>query len=161
MGRRRLTIAGLLGLILVLGLIFAGLRSASNDAFKSIYSLTFLALVLAAIAARYRGAFWHGFAVAGWAYFVFGFGPWIGRPTSFEGPNAVNRNLVSTVVLEVVTGTMARIDFQTSGNQGMAGMTDFWLRQANRDGIGHCALTILFAYGGGWVARALARRPRD
>jgi hypothetical protein len=54
----RFTIAKLLGVVLFFGVVLAGLRSGSNDWFKAIYSLTFSLQVYAAIAARYRGAFW-------------------------------------------------------------------------------------------------------
>src|SRR5262245_25907390 len=100
----RLTIAWLLAAIVVLGILFAGLRSGSNDWFKVIYTATFITLVYAAITARYRGAFWYGFAVAGWAYFLIGFGPRIGSPPGSEPLHAVNRNIVTSVVLEIVSG---------------------------------------------------------
>jgi hypothetical protein len=152
----RFTIARLLGLILFFGVVLAGLRSGSNDWFKSSYSLTFLMLVYAAIAARYRGAFWYGFAIAGWAYFVVGFGPWIGSPSGSPPPGAVNRNLVSSVVLEIVSDTMSRRDSPAwSTGPGRNLTRIIW---ANRGGIAHCALTILFAFAGGLVSRALARR---
>jgi hypothetical protein len=64
-------------------------------------------LVYAAIAARYRGAFWYGFAIAGWTYFVIAFGPWIGSPPGSEPLRAVNRNLVSSVILEIVSGALS------------------------------------------------------
>ncbi len=46
----RLTIARLLGAIVVFGIFYAGLPSGSNDWFKLIYTLTFIAMVYAAIA---------------------------------------------------------------------------------------------------------------
>src|SRR4051812_23788071 len=110
MPRGRFTIGKLLGVITFCGILLAGLSSGSNDWFKSIYTLTFLTLVYAAIAARYRGPSWYGFAVAGWAYFVVGFGPWIGSPPGSEPLRAVNRNLDTAVVLEIVSGTMMRRD---------------------------------------------------
>ncbi len=77
MERYRISIAGALGAVLYSALVLAAIKSGSNDWFKLIYSLTFVVLLYAAIAARYRGPFWHGFAVVGWAYFVVGFGAWI------------------------------------------------------------------------------------
>ena len=150
--RHRFTIAGLLVSILFFAIVFAGLRSGSNDWCKLIYSFTFVTLVYAAIAARYRGAFWYGFAVAGWAYFIVAFGPWIGvQPVS----EPVNRSLITSFVHEVVVAELARRDpppFAT-------GFDD--VLKANREGIFHCALTVLFALLGGSVARVLARpRPQ-
>jgi hypothetical protein len=150
--RHRFTIAGLLVSILFFAIVFAGLRSGSNDWCKLIYSFTFVTLVYAAIAARYRSAFWYGFAVAGWAYFIVAFGPWIGVPPVSE---PVNRSLITSFVHEVVVGELARSDpppFAT-------GFDD--VLKANREGIFHCALTVLFALLGGSVARVLARpRPQ-
>lgn len=159
MRQGRPTIARLLGAVAFSGIVFAGLRSGSNDWFKLIYSLTFATLVHAAIAARHRGAFWHGFAIAGWAYFLVGFGPWIDSPPG-RALRGVNRNLVTSVVLEIVSGTMSRGDLPAVVVGGPPGSTMiFDLRWANRDGIVHSALTILFACLGGSVSRALARRP--
>lgn len=149
----RFTISRLLGLILVLGLVLAGLRSGSNAWFKSIYSLTFIILICAAIAARRRGAFWHGFAVAGWLYFVIGFGPWIGSPS----PGTVNRNLVTSMITDVVTDAFSQPDSEGGGRSGPFVLMIVDGNRANRDGIVHCALTILFGCVGGLAARRLAR----
>lgn len=167
MQKRRLTIARLLGVILFCGIIFAGLRSGSTDWFKSIYSLTFLILVYAGIAARYRRAFWYGFAVAGWAYFVIGFGPWVGSSfptgahasmvwTGTRPPGEVNTELLSSLALDFVAGLMARQDSAVLESGLLIGPSLDQLRWENRDGIGHCVLTILFGFAGGWVARRLA-----
>jgi hypothetical protein len=94
MNRGRMTIGRLLLAIMFFGVIFAGLRSGSNDWFKLNYTLTFISLVYAAIATRYRGVFWYGFAVAGWAYFIVGFGPWIGSPPGSEPLETRSRTIV-------------------------------------------------------------------
>lgn len=158
MRKGRLTIARLLGVILFFGVILAGLRSGSNDWFKSIYTLTFILLVYAGIAARYRGAFWYGFAVAGWAYFVVGFGPWINSPAGSPPPGTVNRNLISSVILEVVTGSMPSSDSAVTYTAGgPTGIVWFQKQSDNRNGIGHCALTILFGFVVGLVTRRHAK----
>jgi hypothetical protein len=153
----RITIASLLGVVLFFGIVFARLRSGSNDWFKLIYTLTFLTLVYAAIATRYRGPFWYGFAIAGWAYFMIGFGPWIGSPPGSEPLRAVNRNLVTSVILEIVSGALFRDDVPPPG-PALFPMMVSQMHSANRDGMGHCTLTILFAVAGGFVSRALSRR---
>jgi hypothetical protein len=162
MRRSRFTIARLLGAIVILSLFFAGLRSGSNDWFKLIYTLVFLALVYAAIAARYRGPFWYGFAVAGWSYFLIGFGPWIGTHAGGEPLHGVNRNIVTAVVLEIMTAIMFRLDVMASGDSvpvnDVASMMVLKLREANREGITHGALTILFALAGGWLSRRIAKQ---
>ena len=155
----RFTIARLLVAIMFFGIVFGGLRSGSNDWFKLIYTSTFITLVYGAIAARFRGAFWYGFAIAGWAYFLIGFGPWIGSPPGSEPLQAVNRNIVTSVVLEIVSGTMSGSDLAPPGPGGPATNMILQMHWANRDGICHSALTLLFAFVGGSVSRVVARRP--
>jgi hypothetical protein len=80
MGRHRFPIAALMAGVVFLALSLAVLRSGSFVWFRVSYAVTFLALLLAIIAARYlpggEGAFWLGFAVFGWGYFLIGIGPW-------------------------------------------------------------------------------------
>ena len=70
--------------VVVLALGLAVLRSGSFAWFRACYALTLLALLVAIIGARYRpggkGAFWFGFAVFGWGYFLIGIGPWTEWP---------------------------------------------------------------------------------
>ncbi|MHC5540184.1 hypothetical protein ACYOEI_18345 [Singulisphaera rosea] len=155
-GRR--TIAGLIGIILSCGIVLAGLRSGSNDWFKLIYTSTFLLLVYAAITARYRDAFRHGFAIAGWAYFLVGFGPWIAATRESPTSHAVNRNIATSVVLEIMSGTISISDSPPPNPPTALTEMMTRLRRANRDGIGHCVLTISFAGMGGIVSRRAARR---
>jgi hypothetical protein len=159
MGHGRLTITRLLIAIVFFGIVLAGLRSGSNDWFKLIYTLTFVTLIYSAIAARYRGAFWHGFAVTGWAYFIVAFGPWIGSPPGSESLRVVNRNILTSVILELVSGTMSAIDAASPGAGGMPKNMIDQMHWANRDGICHSALTLVFATLGGLVSRIVARRP--
>jgi hypothetical protein len=80
MGRHRFPIAVLMAGVLFLALGLTVLRSGSFVWFRVFYAATLLALLLAIIAARYRpvreGAFWFGYAVFGWGYFLIGIGPW-------------------------------------------------------------------------------------
>ena len=131
MRRGRITIGRLLVAIMFFGVIFAGLRSGSNDWFTVIYTLTFISLVYAAIAARYRGVFWYGFAVAGWAYFIVGFAPWIGSPPGSEPLRAVNRNIVTSVVLEIVSGTLYTSEIPPAGTGGPAANIVHQMHSAN------------------------------
>jgi hypothetical protein len=161
MKRSQFTISRLLAVIGACGIVLAGLQSGSNDWFKLIYTLTFLSLVYAAIAARYWPPFWFGAAIAGWAYFLIGFGPWIGSPPGSEPLHAVNRNIITSVILESVSGMIGASDRAQAGTgvgtMGAGAIMIHKLRSANRDGIMHCALTVLFACGGGLIAKRLAR----
>lgn len=158
MRKSRVTIASLLGLILLCGIFLAGLRSGSNDWVKLTYSLTFLSLVYAAIAARYRGAFWYGFAVAGWAYFVIGFGPWINTPLESTPPPALNANLLTSVVLQSMANALSENDSPMTFRIGALTARMVSINDANRIGIGHCALTMVFGLAGGLVAKFLVRQ---
>jgi hypothetical protein len=165
MPKSRMTIASLLGLIAIVAMILTALRSGSNDWFKLNYTLVFLTLVYAAIAARYRGPFWYGFAIAGWAYFLIAFGPWIGTQQVGHPQHAVNRNIVTSLFLEIVSAIMDRIDAisHAEGTPPVDSVSMMManLRSANRDGICHCSLTLLFACLGGFVSRTLAKRERE
>ncbi|WP_165075633.1 hypothetical protein [Paludisphaera rhizosphaerae] len=151
----RPTIAGIMVLVGLCGAFLAGMQSGSNDWFKLIYTLTFLGLIYAAIAARRRESPWHGVAVAGWAYFVIGFGPWIAGPRTV-GPGEVNRNLVSSFLIEVCVESVGRFD-PPRAKPGAVPILVLENRRANRNGVAHCALTCLFALGGGLVSRHMAR----
>jgi hypothetical protein len=161
MPRTHLTIASLLLVVVFFGVVFAGLRTASDGWLKLVYMLTFMALVYAAIAARYRSAFWYGFAVAGWAYFLIGCHPWI-TTASFTQPRYLaNQGILTSVVIETVSVLL-------SGREPFA-MVPVWDRSFREPSaletsasiraiICHCSLTIPFALVGGLVAGAMARR---
>lgn len=77
MRRARPTVAVIMGGVVVLALAFAAIRSGSFLVVRVVYGLTYLSLLLAVIAARYRpgraGRFWFGFAVFGWSVVLTGF----------------------------------------------------------------------------------------
>jgi hypothetical protein len=66
--------------IAVLAVGLAAWLSGSFAWFTALYGVTIFALLMATVAARYRpathGAFWFGFAVFGWGYFLIGISPW-------------------------------------------------------------------------------------
>jgi hypothetical protein len=71
---------------------------------SALYTFTMVLLLVAVIAARYRRgnekAFWFGFAVFGWGFFLLGYGPWrtaTSDPTEQRVP--LNRNLVTSKVI--------------------------------------------------------------
>src|SRR4051794_36572493 len=78
----RLSLSGLMVVIAILAAEFAAMRSGSQLWFSTIYSITLLVLLVATLAARFRRggarAFWFGFALFGWAYFLMALGPWSG-----------------------------------------------------------------------------------
>ncbi|WP_435008827.1 hypothetical protein P12x_000076 [Tundrisphaera lichenicola] len=98
MRRFRMSIAGLLGLVALMGVAIAALTHPSPLAGNAYYTITLAALIIAVLAAVYhRGgkrAFWVGFSTCGWAYFLLVFGPaWV---------QPYGQNLVTTTLLDIV-----------------------------------------------------------
>ncbi len=158
MVRFRVSVAGLLLAVLFSGLVFAALRSGSDVWLRAIYTLTAATLLFAGIAARYRGVFWHGFAVAGLGYFVIGFGPWIGGAPGSEG-RGLNPNLGTVALVNLVVEAVIPPDRPPPGHSSEYYVTRE-SQKANLRGITHSALTVILAVGGGTVARALAAGAR-
>ena len=158
MVRFRVSLAGLLLAVFYAGLVFAALRSGSDAWTRSIYTITAGLLLFAGIAARHRGVFWHGFAVAGIGYFVIGFGPWIAGPPGSEG-RGLNRNLSTVVLVDAVVEAVAPPDQPPPGHNSGYYLTRE-SQKANLRGIIHSAFTVILAASGGAVARALAASAR-
>jgi hypothetical protein len=149
----------LLGLVLGCAVFLAALRTGTSLWFKALYSLVFTLLVYAAVAARYRGAYWYGFAVAGWAYFLLGYGPWFAAGPDHHPNRLVNRNLISSVLLEVVSHGIEDAPGPTPLGSDPASIFVPWEdRVANRNGVLHTGLTLVFAALGGVAGREIARR---
>ena len=158
MGRFRVSLAGLLLAVFYVGLVFAALRSGSDAWMRSIYTLTAALLGFAGIAAKYRGVFWHGFAVVGVGYFVIGFGPWIAAAPGGEG-RGLNRNLSTVVLIDSVVDAVIPADSPPPGHNSGYYLTRE-SQKANLRGITHSAMALILATGGGLVARALTASAR-
>src|SRR4051794_21139309 len=80
MGWLRVSILGMMAIIVATAMAFAALRSASDLWFSTTSTFCTVLLLVALIAARFRRgserAFWFGFAVFGWGFFRLGLGPW-------------------------------------------------------------------------------------
>jgi hypothetical protein len=154
--RLRLSIAGLMVLVLFLGIWLAAMRSGSGLWLQVSWTLTASVLVTATIAARYRGAFWYGFAIAGWGYFLLGSVAWIGLENSqFPGAGTLNRMLVSADLVVYLCSYVP--GFRTEGFSSALEME----RCRNIEVICHSMLTLLFAPAGGMIARLIASQNRD
>ncbi len=158
MVRFRVSLAALLLAVFYSGLIFAALRSGSESWARSIYTITAAVLIFATIAAKHRGVFWHGFAVAGAAYFLIGFGPWIPGAPGSEG-RGLNRNLSTAVVIDAAVDAVIPPDQPPPGHNSSYYL-DRESQKANLRGIVHSALTMVLATFGGAGARALAAGAR-
>ena len=78
MVRIRYSIARLLGVVALTAIVFESFRSVDSASFevwlKILYTTTVCVLTMAAILAKFYGAFWYGFMVTEWAYFIVGVG---------------------------------------------------------------------------------------
>lgn len=76
MKRFRVSVAGLMGIVLLAGVAFAALRNPTLLWANAFFSLYLALLTLAILGAWYRRAFWKGFLVFGGTYFLLNFAPW-------------------------------------------------------------------------------------
>lgn len=151
MNRFRFSIASVLMAVVYIAILFAALKSGSNDWFKLVYTATFVMLLYGGIAARYRGPFWYGFAVVGWAFFLVGFGGWVDNPYPGRSGRVINRNLISAIIPEIISGSLNQPADSTKASSTMR--QNEW---ANRDGVCHSGLTLIFGILGGLTARRVA-----
>ena len=74
MRRFQFTIAGLLGVVVFLGIGLAALRAASDAWDAAPFGVTLMALLISVLLAVHRTdvrrAYWVGFALFGWAYLL-------------------------------------------------------------------------------------------
>lgn len=155
----RLTLAGQIGVIVVVAVGFAALRSGSLGWYRTIYSLTILALAVAALAARYRGPFWRGFAVVGWGYFLLGMGPWFIR-MEMGGPSvSLNHDLLTSVwIKQLSEHAIAVSDTMPATPEGMAIRAERIRRIGYTTAIAHSLFSLLVATIGGIAAARLEAR---
>ena len=154
--RLRLSIAGLMALVLFLGFWFAAMRSGSDLWLRISWTLTASVLLAALILARYRGAFWYGFAAVGWGYFLLGSVAWVGLPYGQSpGLGTLNRMLLSSDLADYLCSFVPEI--RTEGFSAASEIE----RCRNIELTCHSMLTLLFAPVGGIFARLIAAQSCD
>ena len=83
MAHLRISVAGMMVLLLGLGLILASLRSSSGAAAAAVLLVTQATLAFAVLAVVYRAeegrAFWLGFSLFGWGYMALTWESWLGQ----------------------------------------------------------------------------------
>jgi hypothetical protein len=111
MGHLRLSIAGLMGLVALVAVEVAGLRSAEDGWVDVCRLLTATALVFATFLARDRrdeeAAFWFGFAVLGWASFVLVLDALTARRSSESIISLLPRFVLQAIVDRTTTNSYA------------------------------------------------------
>jgi hypothetical protein len=187
MPKLRFNIAGLLVVILVLGVGFAALRESSDLWESGLFTAMIGILLVSVLLAIYRKgltrAFWLGFALFGWSYLVLAVVP------------AINARLITTKVLAYLDSVMElrgtsavgvlysdawsqnrqvqsavfgwRSQQRVANGQGQEWIVDaspgqlvvaFRGSSANFIRIGHSLLALLIAWLGGLLARGLFQR---
>ncbi len=179
--RYRFSIRGIMAVIVLFAGAFAALRYPSRFWANAWFSLALGAVTLAipaAIAGIGRDrAFWTGFAVCGWVYFVMSLAPWFYQETSYQ--------LLTTTILDIASPYIVQkeylvrayvVGFNPPNAFGeptpwqVWNLPDFSLGQRTRMGytvlqspviylrIGHSAFCLLMAFVGGETARYLHSR---
>jgi hypothetical protein len=144
--RLQLTIARLMGLVLFLGFWFAAMRSGSHLWLRVSWTLTASVLLASLILARYRGAFWYGFAIVGWGYFLLGQSP---------GDGTLNPWFLSSDLVEYLCSFVPQYRIV-----GLADALEIE-RSRNIEIICHSMLALIAASVGGLFALLIAARCRD
>jgi hypothetical protein len=151
---RGVAVSGVMALILFTTLGLAGFRSGSEEWFRSLYTMTIIAMLWCALAAKFtRGpgsAFWYGAALFGGSYLILGFGlgPRLATElTDWDDEQLLNGFLLTTPLLKrlfILTAHYSRFD--DVGRYGFS------------IAIGHLLVTWLFAAAGGSTACILESR---
>jgi hypothetical protein len=170
MPRYRISLAGSLGIVAVIAMGLAGMRSASSLWTTAAATVTLALLLSAVIAARLLDgpdrAFWAGFALFGWSYLVLVNWDWIGGQFGHD---------LTAGLSDVAEAMFAKVDVPAPPGRGATNLpastgfvvisTEEYLGQArarqiklgNFVQIGRMFLALLFGLLGGWIARAIAR----
>jgi hypothetical protein len=153
--RLRISIRGLMALVLLFGIGFAAMQSGSDLCSRGAYTLTVCVLLAATIMARYRGAFWYGFAVAGWGYFLLGSATWSGPANRSPGQSTFNQTLLSSSLATYLCSYVP--GFRTEGFTGLLQAQ----RCRNIEVICHSMLALIVASVGGLFARLIVAWDRE
>lgn len=158
----RNTLAGWIGIIALTAVGLASMRVASELWAQTVFTLTLVAVLAAAvIALTHRSAAWRGAAVFGLGFFLVTFGPGSADTSPMLASNAV----VDILIFQLSTGanepppaplSAPRNDKQEKGDRPRNPVGDFNVRQENSRKIGQCAVVLLASLAGGLVGRAFA-----
>ncbi len=151
----------ILAMILVIAAIamaFTALRSASKVWYGAFYTFTTFLLLMAALAARYRRgyerAFWFGFGVFGWGFFLLGYRPWLNAFADLDEDTnaALNSNLLTSRVIVFLLPHLRRA---TNDLGAVDDITQTTI------GIAHLLMTLVVAIAGGLIAILVRRGSRQ
>ncbi len=183
MPRYRFSIRGMMIVILLLAMAFAGLRTPTRLWANVWYSMTLfgiaIAIPLAVAEHEGRRLFWIGFAVCGWVYFLIALAPWIEEQTGYRLATTTVLDVISPNVLD--TKYLARIYIQTMQPPSSPtrptpwqvwNLTEYPMAPVWRHGyaelhapllyfrVGHSAFCLILAMLGGELTRYIGTRNR-
>jgi hypothetical protein len=172
MPRLRISMASLLGIVAVIALGLAGIRSASSLWTTAAATVT-LALLLASILAAWLlagvdRAFWAGFALFGWTYLLLVNWDWVGGQFGHDLTAGLS-DLAESMFAEpvpIVPATPVAPPLLTVPAPRPAPPASSYLEEVrqrqikigNFVQIGRLTLALLFGLLGGFIATVLARR---
>jgi hypothetical protein len=162
MKRIRISMLGLMGIVLVAGLLFAILRAESGMVQNSDQGwanaagyFSFIVLVMATYRARYRngteGDWWFGFALGGWSYYL------LSADMLFSGD--VTHQWMGLV--EPTHKPMSLIASLPHRIVDLFPNADIWVYRAYQARIAQAFLVLFAAIVGGFVSLALSWRRRS
>jgi hypothetical protein len=151
----------ILAVILVIAafaMAFAALRSSSKIWYGALYTFTTFLLLTAVLAARFRRgyerAFWFGFAVFGWGFFLLGYRPWMNAFEDVDevGNTTLNSNLLTSRVILFLLPHLRRTTDDLGAIHDITQTTI---------GIAHLLMTLVVAITGGLIAMLFRRGSRQ
>ena len=149
----RTTIPGLMIAVAISAVAITALRTASDLYLKMTYSAVTALLLFAIVAARYRrgnkGAFWFGFAVFGWGYFVLSS---VNNDynRNFDDPQArMNSNLITSNLICRLVPLIRKSTYEIDKIEHIT---------ENTIGVADLLVTLTIAMSGGLLAVLLRSR---
>jgi hypothetical protein len=156
MNPRGISIAGLAGIVIVLGTGMAALKSASvlwTNAASTVVLALFLSAVVGAIYLRGADrAYWVGFAVFGWGYLVLVNWTSLGGQFGHDLTGGLDDLAETVIPLEFIPATAL------PSPNAMEMLARRSVKLGNFVQIGRLVMALLFAVAGGIVTRSFALR---
>ncbi len=151
----RTTIPGLMIAVAICAVAITALRTASDLYLKMTYSAVTALLLFAIVAARFRrgnkSAFWFGFAVFGWGYFVLS-SVNNDYDRNFDDPQArMNSNLITSNLICRLVPLIRKTTYEIDKIEHIT---------ENTIGVADLLVTLTIALSGGFLAVLLRTRRR-
>ena len=157
MKRLQVPILAIVLVVAACAMAFTALRTASKLWYGALYTFTAFLLLTAVLAARlrrgYERAFWFGFAVFGWGFFLLGYRPWMSAFSDHSNPmgQPLNPNLLTS---RVILFLLPHLRKPTNHLGGIDEITQITL------GLAHLLMALIVGIAGGLIAVLLKRRSR-